>query len=217
MRLWTRSVRHRNENAPPGRDIGPYDHLMQSLTYYIAASADGYIAGPDGQFDFFGFDGDLAAWIIEEYPETLPVHAREALGIAERNNRRFGTVVMGRRTYQPALDAGIASPYPHLRQVVFSTTLTPQSNDVEVTASDPTGRVRELKDTEGAGIWLAGGGRLAAELRSEIDELVIKRNPIVLGAGIPMVNGSFAPQPFDRVTSQTFHTGVIVEVYRRPH
>lgn len=35
---------------------------MRSLTYYVAASADGYIAGPSGEFDFFDFDGDLAAW-----------------------------------------------------------------------------------------------------------------------------------------------------------
>lgn len=185
------------------------------MTYYVAASADGYIAGPDGQFDFFGFDGDLAAWIIAEYPETLPAHAREALGIADRDNRRFDTVLMGRRTYQPALDAGIASPYPHLRQVVFSTTLSPGSNGVEITGADPLARVRELKDTDGAGIWLAGGGRLAAALRSEIDELVIKRNPIVLGAGVPLVDGSFAPQPFDRTSTRSFDTGVVVEVYRR--
>ncbi len=189
---------------------------MRSVTYYVAASADGYIAGPDGQFDFFGFDGDLAAWIMEEYPETLPVHVREALGIVDRDNRRFNTVVMGRRTYQPALDAGIASPYPHLRQVVFSTSLPASSTSVEVTATDPLARVRELKDSgSGAGIWLAGGGRLAGALSTEIDELVIKRNPIVLGAGVPLVDGSFAPQLFDRTSSQTFDTGVVVEVYRR--
>lgn len=189
---------------------------MQSLTYYVAASADGYIAAPDGQFDFFHFEGDLAAWIIEEYPETLPVHARTALRISERDNRHFGTVIMGRRTYQPALDAGITSPYPHLRQVVFSTTLTSEDNDVEVIAADPAGRVRELKSADGAGIWLAGGGNLAGELRTEIDELVIKRNPIVLGAGRPLVDGSFAPQPFDRISSRTFDSGVVVEIYRRP-
>lgn len=45
---------------------------MRSLTYYVAASADGYIAGPEGQFNFFSFDGDLAAWIIEEYPRRCP-------------------------------------------------------------------------------------------------------------------------------------------------
>lgn len=189
---------------------------MRSLTYYVAASADGYIAGPDGQFDFFGFDGDLAAWIIEEYPETLPVHAREALGIADRGNRHFDTVLMGRRTYEPALEAGIASPYPHLRQVVFSTTLSPRGNGVEVTGTDPVARVRELKAQNGAGgIWLAGGGRLAAVLREEIDELVIKRNPIVLGAGVPLIDGSFAPQPLSLTSSHMFDTGVVVEVYRR--
>lgn len=188
---------------------------MRSLTYYVAASTDGYIAGPDGQFDFFAFDGDLAAWIIDEYPETLPVHAREALGIADLDNRHFDTVVMGRGTYQPALDAGIASPYPHLRQLVVSSTLPTGGDAVEVVRADPCERVRELKRTEGAGIWLAGGGRLAAELRTEIDELVIKRNPIVLGAGIPLVHGSFSPQPFDRVGSRSFDGGVVVETYRR--
>lgn len=70
--------------------------------------------------------------------------------------------------------------------------------------------MRELKHAVEAGIWLA------AELRTEIDELVIKRNPLVLGAGTPLVDVSFAPQPFDRVSSQTFDTGVVVEVYRRP-
>ena len=189
---------------------------MRSLTYYVAASADGYIAGPEGQFDFFSFEGDLAAWIIAEYPETLPVHARDALGIADHDNRRFDTVVMGRRTYQPALDAGITSPYPHLRQIVFSTTLPADSNSVEVTGTDPLARVRELKDNDdGGGIWLAGGGRLAGALSTEIDELVIKRNPIVLGAGVSLVDGSFAPQLFDRTSSQTFDTGVVVEAYRR--
>ncbi len=188
---------------------------MRSLTYYIAASADGYIAGPDGQFDFFAFEGDLAAWIIEEYPETLPIHAREALGISDRPNRHFDTVVMGRHTYQPALDAGIESPYPHLRQIVFSTSLQSQAAGVEVVDASAAELVRKLKAQDGGGIWLAGGGHLAAELRTEIDELVIKRNPIVLGAGIPLIDGAFEPQPFERISPQSFDTGVVVEVYRR--
>lgn len=84
-----------------------------------------------------------------------------------------------------------------------------------MTDADPLTRVRQLKDTDGAGIWLAGGGRLAGELLTDIDELVIKRNPIVLGAGIPLIDGSFAPQPFKRVSSQPFDNDVVVEVYRR--
>lgn len=188
---------------------------MQSLTYYVAASADGYIASPDGKFDFFAFEGGLATWIVEEYPETLPAHAREALGINDRGNRHFDTVVMGRRTYQPALDAGITSPYPHLRQIVFSTSLDGQAPGVEVVSGDAAELVRELKTEGRGGIWLAGGGRLAAELWAEVDELVIKRNPIVLGAGVPLLDGSFAPRPMKRVSSKSFDAGVVAEVYRK--
>lgn len=186
---------------------------MRSLTYFVAASADGYIAGPGGQFDFFAFEGDLAAWTMQEYPETLPVHAREALGINEVENRHFDTVVMGRRTYQPALDAGISSPYPHLRQIVFSTSLTSQVPDVEVVGGDAVGLIRKLKEEDGGGIWLAGGGQLAAEVWAEVDELVIKRNPIVLGTGVPLLDGSFAPRAMKRISSQSFDTGVVAEVY----
>lgn len=30
---------------------------MRKLTYYIGSSIDGFIAGPEGQFDFFAFEG----------------------------------------------------------------------------------------------------------------------------------------------------------------
>ncbi len=136
---------------------------------------------------------------MQEYPETLPVHAREALGINERGNRHFDTVVMGRRTYQPALGAGISSPYPHLRQIVFSTSLTRQVPGVEVVGGDAAGLIRRLKEEYGGGIWLAGGGQLAAEVWAEVDELVIKRNPIVLGTGVPLLDGSFTPRAMKRI------------------
>lgn len=98
---------------------------------------------------------------------------------------------------------------------MFSTTLVAGTPDVEVVNDSPGHFIRELKRTDGPGIWLVGGGRLAAELSTEIDELVIKRNPIVLGAGVPLYNGSFAPQQLKRTSSKTFDTGVVVEVYRK--
>lgn len=187
---------------------------MGSLTYYVAASIDGYIAGPQGQVDVFCFEGDLAAWIVEEYPETLPVHARKALGINDSPHRHFDTVVMGRGTYEPGPAAGLPSPYPHLRQLVFSTTLTTPAADVEVVSRDPVAVVRDLKNGDGGRVWLAGGGRLAAALVTEIDELVIKRNPLLLGVGVPLVDGPFGLRTFERTGSRSFETGVVVESYR---
>lgn len=143
---------------------------MRTLTYYVGVSLDGFIAGPNGSFDFFPVDSSVLEFIATEYPETLPTHVREHLGITAPAVH-FDTVVMGRATYSPALEAGITSPYAGLRQYVVSTTLT-QSPDPQVrVAPDPLALVRDLKQEDGAGVWLAGGGRLAGALLSEIDRL----------------------------------------------
>jgi dihydrofolate reductase len=188
---------------------------IRTLTYYIAASVDGFIAGPDGQFDMFGFDGEFAAWVMTEYPETLPGHARTALGLGDAPPRQFDTVLMGRRTLEPALQAGLASGYPHLRQLVFSTTLPTDQPEVEVVTTDPVAAVRALKATDGLGLWLCGGGLLAAALAEEIDEVIVKRQPVVLGRGIPLIAGDYGPWPLRLQGVTSFDTGVVVDRYRR--
>lgn len=145
----------------------------------------------------------------------MPVHARGPLGLADAAHRYFDTVLMGRGTSEPALAAGVTSPYPHLRQLVISRSLAGDDPDVEVVAGDPLALVRDLKQADGMGSWLAGGGQLAAHLRGEIDELVIKRNPVVIGGGVPLFNGPFRPTPFELVGTRSFGTGVVVETYRR--
>jgi dihydrofolate reductase len=52
-----------------------------------------------------------------------------------------------------------------------------------VVGHDVTDRVRALKAEQGKDVWLAGGGRLAASLVDETDELIPKVNPVVLGDG----------------------------------
>lgn len=74
--------------------------------------------------------------------------------------------------------------------------------------------MRELKQQEGAGIWL-GGGKLAGALRDEIDVLLIKRYPYILGAGISLLSGSPVPQRFEVTDRQVFEDGVELVTYRR--
>ncbi len=189
---------------------------MRELTYYIGATLDGYIAGPGGEYDQLPIEPDVTAHILELRPETVPTAMRGPLGLGDEPNRLYDTVLMGRGTYLPGLETGNPSPYSHLKQYVFSASLDPAlAPDVTFVASDALKVVRELKEQEGQGIWLCGGGKLAASLVSEIDEIVLKRYPLVLGGGLPLFDGPYAPRRFDLVENRTFESGMSLQTYRK--
>ena len=187
---------------------------MRELVYYVAVSIDGYIAGPSGEFDSFLFEGDHVEFILAEIPDAIPTHIADERGVTQ-HRRRFDTVLMGAGTYAVGLP-DVPSPYRHLDQYVFThRDLAPQEN-LTVTAEDPVDLVRELKVREGTDIWLCGGGNLASQLTGEIDRLVLKRNPVMFGAGIPLfAPGTYAPAPWDRVREVAFDSGVVMEEYVR--
>jgi len=187
---------------------------MRKLVYYVAVTLDGRIAGPAGEFDFFpqGDAQQTAAYmgfLNTLYPETVPTAFRAGAGVADMPNRRFDTVLMGLGSYRPGLDAGMTSPYAHLRQYVVSSTLSPDIDpEVTVVPSDPLGLVRSLKQEDGLDIWLCGGGKLAGALLPEIDELVLKTYPVLAGAGVPLVDGGFDPTVFGVEDRTAFPNGV---------
>ncbi len=189
---------------------------MRELVYFVAVGLDGFIAAPDDTFDDFPQQGDHIDWIFREYPDTLPTAGLRALGM-EPSTRRFDTVLMGWNTYAAGFPHGVTDPYQHLRQYVFSRTHDKADGDIVLTDRDPVEVVRELKaEPAGTGIWLCGGGRLAATLVGEIDRLVLKVNPVLLGAGIPVfAGGRYDPRTFARVASRPFDSGVVVNEYAR--
>lgn len=188
---------------------------MRELVYYVAVSLDGYIAGPDGQFDGFPVEGDHMQAITETYADTLPTHVADALGI-ERTNPMFDTVLMGWNTYAVGLPLGVRSPYRHLRQIVFSRTRRAEADDVETRGDDPVAVVRALKSEPGRSLWLCGGGALASTLAGEIDRLVLKRNPVLFGSGVPLFTpGPYAPERFEEVATTAFRSGVVISEYAR--
>ncbi|KJC64788.1 dihydrofolate reductase family protein [Agreia bicolorata] len=185
---------------------------MRELIYYIAASIDGYIADPTGGFDAFLVEGDHASVVFGEYADALPGHAHAALGI-EPPKTRFDTVIMGWNTLAPALEIGITSPYPHLKQIVASRHSRAVDPAITLT-DDPLALVRSLKREDGLDIWLCGGGELAGTLLPEIDRLVLKRNPVVFGSGIDMFgNTPYKPRTFTLTRTRSFDSGVVIEEY----
>ncbi|RKT85293.1 Dihydrofolate reductase [Saccharopolyspora antimicrobica] len=193
---------------------------MRKLTYLAAATIDGFIASPDRSDP--SSDGlmvpapEYLPHMLAAFPEIVPTHAREALGIADAEHRHFDTVVEGRRSYEVGLRAGITNAYAHLEHYVFSRTLTESPDPgVRLVATDPVEKIRELKARPGKKIWLVGGAKLAAALRPEIDELIIKLNPVVAGAGIPLFDGEFSPERFDLTSAEPVPGGVVHLTYQK--
>ncbi|WP_128982939.1 dihydrofolate reductase family protein [Streptomyces roseicoloratus] len=192
---------------------------MRKLTYYVACSLDGFIGDPDGDASsmFTFVDEEYAAFMSKEFPETLPTVVREAFGVADAPGKRFDTVIQGLGSYRVGLDAGITSPYNHLREIVATRSLTESPHpNVELVAGDLAARVRELKAEDGPlGIWLCGGADIAGQLADEIDELIIKSYPQVYGSGMPMFGTDFAVRDFALEDVRSFGNGVVVRTYTR--
>lgn len=141
---------------------------MRKICYSVAMSLDGYIARPDGAYDWIPMDPDI---------DLAAMFAG------------FDTVLMGRKTFEITLEQG-PSPMPGLTTIVFSKTLDPSAYpDVTVVATDAAATTRTLREQPGKDIWLMGGGQLFRGLLEAdlVDTVEVAIVPILLGSGIPML------------------------------
>ncbi len=170
---------------------------MPAIHYYVATSADGFIARADGSFDCFPMEGDHVA----AYSADLA---------------QFDTVLMGRKTYDVGLSFGVTNPYPSMKAIVFSRSMeTSPDPNVELVRTDPVERVRALRAEPGRGVYLCGGGELAAQLLAAglVDELTLKVNPLVLGIGTPLFAGP-SEVKLELISHRVFESGVVFLRYR---
>ena len=122
-----------SDTARPGRRV----------RYGVAMSLDGYIAGPNGEYD----------WITQD-PEV---------DFAEIFSH-FDTLLIGRKTFEAMLTmGGGGGSWPGVKSFVISRTLK-QADDADVTiATDAGAIVTNLKAEPGKDIWLFGGGGFVQE------------------------------------------------------
>jgi dihydrofolate reductase len=141
-------------------------------------SLDGYIAGPNGEYD----------WIIND-PE---IDFREMWS-------RYDTLLMGRKTFEVVTGPGAPGSFSGMKTVVVSRTLKPQDHPgVTVLGEGFESRVAELRAEPGKDIWLFGGGSLFRGMLEArlVDAVEVAVIPIVLGGGVPLVE---APAPRTRL------------------
>jgi dihydrofolate reductase len=132
-------------------------------------SLDGYIAGPNGEYD----------WIVID-PE-IDFAAMSA---------QYDTYFIGRKTFDVMGRMGNSDKsMPGIRNIVFSRTLK-QSDYPNVTISPDAERVvAELRRQPGKDIALFGGGELFRSLLAAglVDRVEVALMPVLLGGGIPLL------------------------------
>jgi dihydrofolate reductase len=143
---------------------------MRPVRYNVAASLDGYIAGPQGEYD----------WI--------PPEPAIDFGALFQN---VDTVLLGRHSFELVLRDPAAASWPAgARVLVFSRTLRPADHpSVTIIADDAAEVVAGLRAERTSGeIWLYGGGALFGSLLAagQEDRVEITVIPILLGGGIPL-------------------------------
>jgi dihydrofolate reductase len=150
---------------------------VRNIVYYVAASIDGFISGRGEDISGFVADGSG----VNQYLQDL---------------QKFDTVIMGRKTYEFGYKFGLQpgqSPYPHMRNYIFSESLQFDTavENVFISKAD-IDLVKKLKTESGTDIYLCGGGEFAGWLLDHevIDFLKIKLNPLILGDGIKLFGNS---------------------------
>jgi len=172
---------------------------QRKVIVHIAASADGYIARPDGDLE----------WLTSR-PKPEGFYGLTAF------MKSIDTKLFGRKTYEWSLRLGATFDSKN-RNVVFSRHAPPANapSGVEfVSAIGPF--VRRLRVQSGKDIWLMGGGDLIASFLDEhsIDEFVISVVPVFIGDGIPLIARRHLHVRLDLQSVERFEDGVVQLHYR---
>lgn len=171
-------------------------------------SLDGYFVGPNGDLTWHNFDDELQE-------------------LAEQNATSGNTLLFGRVTYEmmrnywtstDALDNDpiVARGMNDAEKVVFSRTL--QAVDwanTRLAKGDLVKEVRAMKTQPGSDLTILGSGTIVAQLAPAglIDTYQVLLNPVVLGAGRTMFEGSGERFMLNLVATRAFKNGNLLLEY----
>jgi len=132
-------------------------------------SLDGYIAGPNGEYDWIVMDPEL------NFSEMV---------------KQFDTYLIGRKTFEVMQRMGNEGKRtPGIQNVVFSRTLKASDYPEVLIRDDAVRFVVEARAQPGKDIALFGGGELFRSLLAAglVDRVDVSLIPVLLGGGIPLL------------------------------
>jgi dihydrofolate reductase len=172
----------------------------RKIITYIATSADGYIARPDGDVEWLNRRPDTVDYGMGKFYRTID------------------TILWGRKTYDWALayhkKAGTQGSIfdKSVTNYVFSRKPPKKAAPGAEFVSEPVKSfARKLRARPGKHIWMMGGGELIASFLDigEIDEFDIYVIPVFIGEGIPLIAPRHRDVPLSLLSTRKYPDGVV--------
>lgn len=163
---------------------------MRKIILNLAMSLDGFIEGPNGEYDWCFADQD--------YGMTDFLNSTDAIFI-------------GRKSYELLMGAD-PEMFAMLKIYVFSNTLTTVDGNAEIiTDANFKQRVDEIRYQQGSNIWLFGGAELVSAFieYNLINEFMLSVHPVILGGGKPLYTGIKDRIDLMLLSSEQFSSGLV--------
>ena len=166
---------------------------MRKIVGGFAVSLDGYIEGPNGEYDWITMDSDFDF---------------------ESHMKRFDTFFFGRKSYDKLRQAGSIS-FPGIQNYVFSNSLTRIDGDCILVQGDIKKSVKEIKEQPGKDIAVYGGAELLSSLLDNnlVDEIIMTVIPVILGKGKSMVSDLKQRVNLALLNTKRFSSGSMQLIY----
>ena len=170
-----------------------------TCTVFVGISVDGFMARPDGRFDFL--------------PEAPEDHGFDAFMAT------VDALVMGRNTFEVVLPFE-TWPYGKTRVVVLSSrpidlsAVEARGAVVEQMSGSPEEIVARLRARGARHLYVDGGDTIQRFMRAGlIDRLVITRVPVLIGQGISLFGALPADVKLRHVETRSFPSGLVQSEY----
>lgn len=169
---------------------------MRKLILGLAITLDGYIEGPNGEYDWCFTDQDYG---LKEF------------------FTRVDSIFIGRKSYEmlqqyaDSNDGGTIPGMPVMTEYVFSSTLTSVKKGAVLISEDSINEVRRIKEQPGKNIWLYGGASLTDALIKEglVDELWLSVHPVLLGSGKLLFRENESRTTISLLECKTYESGLV--------
>ena len=179
------------------------------MILFMMVSLDGYVEGPDHDLDWHNAGN-------EEFSKFAIDQLNEA-----------GSLVFGRKTYElmasfwPSkaareADHAVAKCMDEMPKIVVSDSLDKADwNNTRLIKDDVTNQLKQLKSEAAKDLLVLGSNDLCVTLLEMelLDELRLMINPVVLGAGTPLLQGIKKPQKLLLVKDHRFDSDNVLLTY----